>query len=211
MPSSTINPWLEIPASDYEGHMNSPNVNQLKLLNSLFKEALKKHSPKNIAVPGCATGNGFEHIDYKTTEHVLALDINPGYLSLLRQRYLNNNKKLQIKCADINSFKYEELKYNLFYCALVFEYVDVPVLVRKIASALAPGGILSVLLQLPDNSSSPVSKTKYESLKKLNPLINLVPPERLSIIASKNNLNILEEKTISADSGKQFWYAEFKK
>jgi len=43
------NPWLQIPASDYEGHMGSPEVAQLTLLAQTFKEALNKYDSKSMA------------------------------------------------------------------------------------------------------------------------------------------------------------------
>ena len=57
------NPWLTIPAEDYEAHMASPEVGQLQVLNQLFKMVLEEHRPESLAVLGCSTGNGFEHID----------------------------------------------------------------------------------------------------------------------------------------------------
>ncbi len=37
------NPWLRIPAADYEGHMSSPNVAQQSFLAQTFKESLDKY------------------------------------------------------------------------------------------------------------------------------------------------------------------------
>ena len=43
------NPWLHIPAADYEAHMDSPNVAQLSFLGSTFKEALEHHECITVA------------------------------------------------------------------------------------------------------------------------------------------------------------------
>jgi len=42
------NPWLEIQAEDYEGHMGSKSVCQFEPLRKIFNSALKKFSPKKL-------------------------------------------------------------------------------------------------------------------------------------------------------------------
>ncbi len=81
------NPWLRIPASDYEGHMGSPNVAQQSFLAQTFKESLDNHDSSTIALLGCSTGNGLEYVNNNATQRVTAIDINPEYLEILRQRY----------------------------------------------------------------------------------------------------------------------------
>jgi hypothetical protein len=76
-------PWLKIPAEDYESHMSLPDVAQAQALNSLMASALKVYRPDSIAVMGCTTGNGFEHIDQSHTHRVIGVDINTAYLSAL--------------------------------------------------------------------------------------------------------------------------------
>jgi len=66
------NPWLGIPAADYEAHMALPEVGQARALAALFASALEEYAPESLAVPGCATGNGFEHIDASKTRRVAA-------------------------------------------------------------------------------------------------------------------------------------------
>ena len=51
-----INPWLRIPASDYEGHMSNPKVAQLRFLAQTFKESLDKHDSSTTM--GVAHGKG---------------------------------------------------------------------------------------------------------------------------------------------------------
>jgi len=71
------NPWHTIQAEDYEGHMASPDVGQLQVLNKLFKTVLEEQRPVSVAILGCSTGNGFEHIDTAITRRVVGIDINP--------------------------------------------------------------------------------------------------------------------------------------
>jgi hypothetical protein len=98
-PGEESNPWLEIPAGDYEGHMGSPQVGQLQMLNSLFKRVLAETHPAAMVVLGCATGNGFEHFDPAVTRYILGVDINPAYLAITRERYPALEACLDLKCA----------------------------------------------------------------------------------------------------------------
>lgn len=81
------NPWLTVPLADYEGHMNSANVQQLDALSELFARALAYCRPSSVAVLGIAGGNGLERIDLDTTKRILGFDINASYLDEVRQRY----------------------------------------------------------------------------------------------------------------------------
>jgi hypothetical protein len=52
------NPWLDIPLTDYEGHMSLPSVDQARFLADRFGELVERYTPKSIAIIGCAGGNG---------------------------------------------------------------------------------------------------------------------------------------------------------
>ena len=64
MSENTANPWLEIKAEDYEGHMALPEVDQSAPLGRIFGEALIRSAAKKIALLGSATGNGIEAVDF---------------------------------------------------------------------------------------------------------------------------------------------------
>jgi hypothetical protein len=57
-----MNPWLQIPASDYEGHMGLPEVNQSAFLANVFRTSLADYDSRSVLYIGCATGNGLAHI-----------------------------------------------------------------------------------------------------------------------------------------------------
>lgn len=206
-----INPWIRITASDYEGHMNSPRVGQLKFLGDLFKNILTEYKPETLAVPGCTTGNGFEHIDFTITKKVLAIDINPDYVKILRERFSDKLDNIETICADLDNFEFKDKKYNLVHCALLFEYVDVLKLVEKISKALKINSNLSVLLQLPHENSPEVSKTDFKSIKYLSGFIKLVPPEEFNEIAVASGLIGNSENIFTLESGKAFWFGIYKK
>lgn len=209
--NTEINPWINIPASDYEGHMDSPAVGQLKFLGELFKDVLKNFEPASVAVPGCATGNGFGYIDFNITKKVLAIDINPEYIKILRERFKSSLQNIETVCADLDSFEFGERKFDLVHCALVFEYIDTESFLKKTRKALNKNGRMTVLLQLPYESSSPVSATGFTSLKSLEGFIRLLMPEEFNTMAVSNGFRGDSEKILTLESGKTFWFGTYTK
>ena len=85
MANHMANPWLNVPLTDYENHMNSAGVEQSAALSALFAEALAHCQPESVAVIGVAGGNGLDRIDSSVTRRMLGIDINPAYLDAVRQ------------------------------------------------------------------------------------------------------------------------------
>ncbi len=204
MKSKTKNPWLQISAEDYEGHMSAPKVAQLQMLNKIFADVLNELHPQSIAVLGCTTGNGFEHLINKNIERIVGVDINPDYISICKNRFERSLPKLELICADLNKAEFPDLSFDLIHAALVFEYVKVELLLSKISRWLRPNGILSVVLQLPSETSSPVSETPYQSIKLLSPVINLIDPQEFRDKAKKCGLEEVKNYKIKLESGKSF-------
>jgi SAM-dependent methyltransferase len=176
------NPWLNIPAADYEGHMNSPDVKQLSFLASVFKDALENHDCNTVALLGCATGNGLQHVNKKFTCRVTAVDINPEYLKILRQRYANTVPGLEVIQGDLDSCELEKNAYSLIFAGLVFEYLDPRVLLQKIAEWLQAGGNFVTALQLPCEIAT-ITETPYTSIKSLHSIMRLIDPKQFKIMA----------------------------
>jgi ubiquinone/menaquinone biosynthesis C-methylase UbiE len=97
------NPWLQIPASDYEAHMALPEVAQAQALSKLMASALVQYTPASLAVIGCTTGNGFEHINTAYTHRVVGIDINPAYLEILETRFGERIPGLELVEADVTA------------------------------------------------------------------------------------------------------------
>jgi SAM-dependent methyltransferase len=208
-PGEESNPWLEIPAGDYEGHMGSPHVGQLQLLNGLFKRVLAENRPASVAVLGCTTGNGFEHFDPAITLHILGVDINPEYLRIARQRYRVLEPRLELKCADLHTDCFGGRQFDLVYAGLVFEHVDAAVVLAHIYKALKPQGRLAVVLQMPNRGLSSVSHTAYKSLEKLAPTMHLFERDQFTALAGKIGFNQTHGELITLLSGKEFYYGIF--
>lgn len=205
------NPWLYVPASDYEGHMNSETVGQLSVLNEIFQGVLKEIPSRNLAVLGCGTGNGFEHIDPRITERVLGIDINPEYLSILEKRYGSRLQMLELVCSDLNDYSCPDNSFDLIFAALVFEYIDYEKILERIYGWLTLQGSLVVILQLTSPESGMISETPYSSIKSLDSIMRLVNPAVFDRTAEKCGLIKTKEDEITLKLGKRFLVSYFKK
>jgi len=62
--------------------MALPEVAQTQALSKLMASVLKEDTPESLAVIGCTTGSGFEHIDHAHTHRAVGVDVNAAYLAL---------------------------------------------------------------------------------------------------------------------------------
>lgn len=205
------NPWLEIPAEDYEGHMGNKNVDQLIPLRRIFSKALKDYSPERIAILGCATGNGIEEIDFETVQKVFAIDINPKYLKILRERNQQNLSKIETIECDLDHCEISLEKIDFIYASLIFEYVNIKKVLKNISKWIKEEGVLLCVLQLPCETVPEVTPSPFRSLEKLSPIMKLVDKNDFINEAHLNNLQLILERTHALKSGKQFWEGRLKK
>jgi len=205
------NPWLDIPEADYVGHMSSPAVGQGAVLGRLFGEALASVRPAVVLVLGCSTGNGLEHVDPAVTSRVVAVDVNPMYLTRLQARLPNPRFELDIRCGDVSEIVLERETYGLVHAGLLFEYVDWFGLLPHLALALAPGGVLSVVLQVPSASTPAVTPTAFTSLRALESLFRFVEPAALADAAAGEGLSLKLRRTEALPAGKSFEVLHFVK
>jgi SAM-dependent methyltransferase len=201
-----LNPWLEIPAGDYEGHMGSRQVGQLQMLNQLFKRVLAETRPESVAILGCTTGNGFEYFDPAVTHYILGIDINPAYLAVAQQRYSDWAGRLDLKCADLHTDCFGGRQYDLVHAGLVFEHVDAEIVLAHVFKALKPRGRLSVVLQMPNRGLPAVSHTPYKSLEKLAPTMHLFDQDQFAGLAHQAGFKQEQGEIITLPSGKEFFF-----
>lgn len=198
------NPWLDIPAHDYEGHMNSPAVDQLSALARLFGEALALFRPTDVLLLGCATGNGLDEVDPNVTRHITGVDINPNYLARVKERYPQPMFGLTLQCADAATIAFEADAFDLVHCALVLEYLDWRQLITAVSPAIRTGGGLCVVLQRPSTVSPAVTPTNYPSLQRLEDAFQFVEPSLVADHARAAGLDLLARRTDPLKSGKAF-------
>ncbi len=205
------NPWLSIPASDYEGHMSLPEVDQLSFLGDVFKESLANYDSNSVAYLGCATGNGIEHINTKKTQRLTVVDINPEYLEILRGRYQSIIPNMEIIEADLNHYGGNNQEYTLIFAGLIFEYLSPISLLKRIANWLEETGTMVVVLQLPEQNANKVSDTPYSSLKLLGSIMNLISEQDFQLMAKESGMREVEGKRVTLESGKSFYIGVYEK
>jgi len=205
------NPWLDVPAADYIGHMNSPEVDQLSVLSRLFREALERFLPADVLLLGCATGNGLDRVDPSVTSRVTGVDINPVYLARLASELPNPAFELTLECADVMTRAFEPDAHDLVHCALLFEYVDWPRLIPRLGATIRVGGGLSVVLQRPSAALPAVTATSYTSLLSLEEVFHFVEPSALAVHCLTAGLELQSQYSAPLSSGKAFDVMYFRK
>jgi hypothetical protein len=207
----TTNPWLDIPLADYEAHMALPQVAQASLLADIFGTLLREQIPASVAVLGCAGGNGFERIDPAATERVVGVDINPSYVRELRLRFQGCFGWLDAICVDLDGEGPRCAPVELAYAALLFEYVEVPVVLARLAVLVVPGGVLGTVVQLPNPTVPVVTPSPYTSLGALSERLRLVPPDQLRAWALRVGFCECRRRELTAAGGKRFCAQVFRR
>jgi hypothetical protein len=202
------NPWLGIPLADYERHMNSREVQQLRALSDLFTEALAFCRPVSVAVLGIAGGNGLDQIDTRITKRVLGLDVNPHYLIAVRQRF-PFFPGLELHCLDLAENRVNLAPVQLVHAGLVFEHAGVGRCLENALSLVAPEGTLSVVLQLPSESQPCVSSTPFASIQNLKSHFSLIDPAWLGDTLAQRQFRLARQTRRSLPGDKAFWMGIF--
>jgi SAM-dependent methyltransferase len=191
--------------------MALPEVAQAQALSSLMALALTEYTPMSMAVIGCTTGRGFEHINTALTRRVVGIDINYDYLKILETRFDGRIPGLELIKADITDPDFSINPVSMVFAGLVFEYVDVLCALHNIARCLVAGGIFLAVLQEPSTESAPVTATRYKSLELLSPIMNLVSPLEFSNMCSSIGLKEIKTDTIPLKKGKSFFVGFYRK
>ncbi|MEJ5352023.1 MAG: class I SAM-dependent methyltransferase [Melioribacteraceae bacterium] len=205
-----LNPWLEIPSSDYENHMSASNVGQLQVLNKIIKDVLDEFNPKSICILGCTTGNGFEHLINRDINEIVGIDINKNYLEECYKRFHHFLPQLKLICADLNDIDLHSNKFDLIHAALIFEYVHVKKVLNKIKKWLKHQGILCAVFQLPSENAAPVSETPYVSLKSLSSIMTLFDKAEIERMIKEKFL-LINSYNVNLPQNKKFFVVYCKK
>jgi len=202
------NPWLSIPLEEYEGHMSSTAVQQLTALSELFKHVLDSCLPESVAVLGIAGGNGLEHIDGGGTKRIVGLDINARYVDDVKRRF-GTLAGLELYRADLTERDLSLTPVKLAHAALIFEHVGLGIALDNAVSLVAPGGKLSVVLQLPSSDQQNVTSTCYTSMQRLKQGFALVDIGGFQALMEQKGFRLVEQEYRSLPAGKGFWLGVF--
>ena len=204
------NPWLAITAADYEGHMGPQGADQLAPLSAIFGQVYRAVRPRRLALLGCATGNGLEHVDPGISKQIVGVDLNIQYVAVARQRFVGLGARLELYCGDVLAAALKPASFDLVHAALLFEYVHPLALVPRIAEWLVPGGVCSAVLQLPADAG-PVSPSPFKSLQRLAGTMKLIPPPELAAAFARQGLQRTGTWEVPVKGGKRFHVALFRK
>jgi hypothetical protein len=205
---SPMNPWQEIPLADYEAHMQSDAVGQASVLSAIFAEVLELRRPASVAVLGIAGGNGLERIDQSLTTRVVGVDLNPQYITTVRERFAHI-AWLELYAADLAKDTLAVAPVELVHSALVFEHAGLGLCLENALGMMAPKGALSVVVQLPSTESQFVGSSGVTSMSKISSHFKLVDPTALTSTLAKHGLQLIHENTRAVPAGKQLWLGVF--
>lgn len=203
------NPWSLVSAAEYEECLGPGGADELAPLSTIFAKVYAARRPRRLALLGVATGNGLEHVDLHLTGRTVGVDVNLTFLAVARQRFIRLGPALQLLCADVERVDLGAGRFDLVHAALVLEYVDVRVVVPRIASWLAPGGASSVVLQLPGGES--VTESRHPSVRALAGVTRFVPPEELRKLAEAEGLIELRAFVVPLAKGRRYFAALYEK
>jgi hypothetical protein len=199
-----MKPWQEIPLADYEAHMNADAVNQASALSELFGEALALRKPSSVAVLGVAGGNGLERIDGRLTRRVVGMDLNPHYLTAVRERFANM-PGLELHAIDLVEKAIELPPVELVHAALIFEHTGLGQCLENALALITPEGALSVVLQLPGTGSQNVGSSGVASITKLAAHFSLIDPNALTRTLEERGLRLTHERLEPVPGDKRLW------
>jgi trans-aconitate methyltransferase len=195
------NPWLAIPLADYEAHMALPQVGQAELLANVLADAVRVHTPRSVAVLGCAGGNGFDRVPPGT--RLVGIDVNPDYVAAARARH-GARAGIELYVGDVTTDELSFAPVELAYAGLLFEYVEPAVALRRLAAKLLPGAVLVAVLQLPSAAQAEVTPSPYTTLAALAPSMRLVAPATLTRAALAEAYTSIGADVATASGGKRF-------
>jgi hypothetical protein len=203
-----INPWLNVPLTDYEAHMASGAVDQADALSALFAEVLALCRPASVAVLGVAGGNGLERIDPACTQRVVGIDLNPDYLLAVRSRFADL-AGLELHHADLSVDRTAIAPVDLVHAALIFEHAGTALCLQNALALVAPSGALSVVLQVPGETSGNVGSSGIASVSQLASHFALVEPAELTARIATSGFALIHQARRTVPAGKQLWHGVF--
>lgn len=126
-----------------------------KYLNAPYLEYEKahiKHIYKRDKVLEIGAGIGtYTHSLLKTGAFVVATDISPSSLKIIKKKYKEYSAKLSIKVADIELLPFEDKTFDVVCSAGSLSYGDNQVVMNEIYRVLKPGGRVIIVDSLHQN------------------------------------------------------------
>jgi SAM-dependent methyltransferase len=203
------NPWLQIPALDYDAHMAANG--QSAALREIFVRAYTAASPRRLLVLGCATGHDFELVDPRVTETAVGLDVNPEYIEIARRKLRGLDGSLELVTGDVLDAQLSSPTFDLVHAALLFEYVDPAALFARIAGWMAADGLCCVVTQNRAAGGASVSRTGCDSLLVLEGRMWLRSSDEMNGFATRAGFHRISNRDVPLPHGKSFSVSMFRR
>src|SRR5262245_65468057 len=138
------NPWLRIPAQEYEAHM--AEIGQSAVLRHIFLRVYTDTSPRRLLVLGCTTGQDLELVDPDVTEKSVGVDVNREYLEIACKKF-DRSGTVEFVPGDVLDVELPSSEFDLIHAPLLFEYVDPASLFHRVGERDATDGVWSIATQ----------------------------------------------------------------
>jgi SAM-dependent methyltransferase len=161
-----------------------------------------------VSVLGIAGGNGLEQIDCAATKRIVGVDINQRYLDEVQRRF-GRLAGLELHCRDLAERDFSLAPVALVHAALIFEHVGLGLALENALSLVAPGGRLSMVLQLPSADEQGVSSTSYTSMQTLKQDFALIEVNELQRLLAQKGFQQVAQESRSLPAGKALWLGVF--
>jgi cyclopropane fatty-acyl-phospholipid synthase-like methyltransferase len=203
------NPWLQIPAQDYESHMS--DVGQSSVLRELFAAVYRETRPVRLAILGCTTGDDFVSIDPGVTTTVVGVDVNPEYIAIAESRARARGQTLHLVLGDVLEAELPPGGYDLVHAALLLEYVEPAALLDRVYEWLSADGTFSLVTQEPAAGLPGVSNTRYQSLGILSGRMTLRSADEVAALGTRAGFRVASKREIRLPTGKSLVSTALKK
>lgn len=198
------NPWKNIKAIEYEGHMKF--IQQHDLLNLIFKEQTSELCFDTIGILGIGCGNGLEHI--KSDTIVYGYDINRGFLNECQKVYGDLNIKLILKETDLTSKDANLCPCDVLISNLVVEYIgkyNFTHIIKKCKPRY-----VSVVLQMTFDKDKAISESPYKKiLNNISAIRTEIFPQDLTSTLELIGYKLINSKTYELTPFKSFIRMDF--
>jgi phospholipid N-methyltransferase len=206
-----MNPWTTVSLHDYEGHMAFPAVGQAAMLADELGRAITEQQPLSVALLGCAGGNGLDQLKSRQLRQVVCLDINADFIRQLEARYSGTIPGLECHVGEVESFR-PGFTVDLIFAGLIFEYTRLDEAIVSVAQLVRDGGEVVAILQLPAMTIATVTPSPYaEALGDIAGFFRYVDPPKLASLAAASGLALVEQRTLTLESGKSFVFLKMRK
>jgi hypothetical protein len=136
--------------------------------------------------------------------------VNPLYLEQASERY-SDTHPLELHCADLAERLVNLKPVQMVHAALVFEHAGVSLCLENALTMVAPGGALSVVLQLPSASNAGVGASQFSSMQSLQSHFSLIDPVWLQETLAQREFRMVHQVRRSLPAGKGFWMGIFRR